>query len=354
MRPCPPTTVPIKDLGEIDPAWAGIFSPTYERSTVFRYVHEQFLEDAADYVEKYQSISYWKYLFEKAQSLFSLDSREDLWILDLGSGGGNTVFPLLELYPRAKVIASDLSVPLLKVLREHLIEHYPNRSCCLLQLNAEELIFEGGQFDLVAGGAILHHLFAPEKAIDESYRVLKPGGVAVFFEPFECGHQLVASTMRNLVERTTGRRLSKTRLLPARVENAFLPLRKLLGAKWEIPPEVIHFFGERYREIQLRTGTDKSKPVFRRLDDKWLFTRGFIYDCARASGFSEVEIFPLNESSTPVYDHVRAFLRIGLGLDESVLPPQAIQVIRDADESLSPEARREHLIEGGIVLKKPL
>lgn len=53
----------------------------------------------------------------------------------------------------------------------------------LLQADAERLPFADGAFDRVWGNAILHHLHLPSAAA-ELHRVLQPGGVAVFCEPW--------------------------------------------------------------------------------------------------------------------------------------------------------------------------
>jgi ubiquinone/menaquinone biosynthesis C-methylase UbiE len=49
-------------------------------------------------------------------------------------------------------------------------------------MDAHKLAFPKEQFDVVFGNAILHHLNLPI-ALDEIYRVLKPGGLIVFREP---------------------------------------------------------------------------------------------------------------------------------------------------------------------------
>jgi ubiquinone/menaquinone biosynthesis C-methylase UbiE len=54
------------------------------------------------------------------------------------------------------------------------IEHY--------LMDANNLTFEDESFDVVFGGAILHHLNV-EKTIGHIHRVLKPGGKIVFLEP---------------------------------------------------------------------------------------------------------------------------------------------------------------------------
>jgi SAM-dependent methyltransferase len=52
-----------------------------------------------------------------------------------------------------------------------------------LQADGERLPFADGSFDRVWGNAILHHLDLP-RAARELHRVLRPGGVAVFCEPW--------------------------------------------------------------------------------------------------------------------------------------------------------------------------
>jgi SAM-dependent methyltransferase len=49
-------------------------------------------------------------------------------------------------------------------------------------MDANELTFPDESFDVVYGGAILHHLDI-EKTMDHVYRVLKPGGFILFLEP---------------------------------------------------------------------------------------------------------------------------------------------------------------------------
>jgi ubiquinone/menaquinone biosynthesis C-methylase UbiE len=51
-------------------------------------------------------------------------------------------------------------------------------------MDAHELNFPNEHFDVVIGGAVLHHLDLPT-ALDEVHRVLKPGGLVVFREPLD-------------------------------------------------------------------------------------------------------------------------------------------------------------------------
>ena len=60
-------------------------------------------------------------------------------------------------------------------------------------MNAEDLKFDDDYFDIVCGGAILHHLDL-NKALSEITRVLKPDGKAIFVEPL--GHNPLINLYR--------------------------------------------------------------------------------------------------------------------------------------------------------------
>lgn len=323
------TTTELHDLGKYNKALSGIFSPLYDDDVVRKYVHEQFLEDSSKYIEKYQDLDHWRYLLRSSQQFFTADSEGELKILDIGSGGGNTVFPLMDLYPNAHIVASDLSVPILRSLKKYCETHYKDRSCHVVQLNAENIVFETGSIDLVVGGSLLHHVFDPGKTIGQCYNVLRPGGAAVFFEPFELGHQIIAMIFRHLLK-LNGRMLR-------------------IGL---IDSDTRNFFKALCLDFSVRKGFDKGNPQFLLMDDKWLFTRDFFEDIARSTGFDEVVIYPLHSADNMFYNQISTFLKIGLKKDINTLPKWAIEYIREMDEHFSRELRHELIIEGGIVLKK--
>lgn len=321
------TTSALHDLGAVDARWSGIASPRYDEATVRAYVHEQFLEQAEDYARDYLATWYWKGLLETARAHFTPRARDAARILDLGSGAGNTVFPLLELFPAATVVASDLSLPLLKALDRYRQAHYPGRECYLLQLNAEDRLFEDAQFDLVVGGAILHHLIAPDKAIAQAHAALAPGGTAVFFEPFEAGNQVICLVLKHLLAMNASR--------------AEL-----------IPEDVTGFFTRYCNDFTRRTNEATRAQAFAELDDKWIFTKGWVERAARAAGFAEALIYPLHAVDDMCLDQVKTLLRLGPQRPFEVLPRWAVEHIREVDAQFSRELRADLLIEGAIVLKK--
>ncbi len=92
-------------------------------------------------------------------------------ILDAGCGIGllGAVYPQLNLY------GVDASFPLLEEARLG----YRLRVEC----SAEKLPFEEASFDAILALNLLHHVIAPERAIEEFARILKPGGLLLALDP---------------------------------------------------------------------------------------------------------------------------------------------------------------------------
>jgi SAM-dependent methyltransferase len=100
-------------------------------------------------------------------------------LLDLGCGHGMASVVLARM--GATVTALDLSAGYLAEAgcraRANGVE------ISLVQADAERLPFADGTFDRIWGNAVLHHLDVG-RAAREVYRVLRPGGIAVFSEPW--------------------------------------------------------------------------------------------------------------------------------------------------------------------------
>ncbi len=99
-------------------------------------------------------------------------------VLDYGCGAGENTTPLAAR--GASVVGLDLSPELIALA---------NRRVALHELQAEfvvgschEIPLADNHVDVVFGTAILHHLDL-ELAASEVWRVLKPGGLAIFSEP---------------------------------------------------------------------------------------------------------------------------------------------------------------------------
>ena len=105
---------------------------------------------------------------------------------------------------RARVTALDLSPGYLAEARRR--AEVNGVKIALVQADGERLPFADRSFDRIWGNAILHHLDIP-LAGPELRRVLRPGGVAVFCEPW-AGNPVLNFARRRLSyaskERTAG------------------------------------------------------------------------------------------------------------------------------------------------------
>lgn len=62
--------------------------------------------------------------------------------------------------------------------------------------NAENMRFSENSFDFIIGHSMLHHLPAYENFLIDCHRILKPGGLALFGEPFSIGYGLLAAALK--------------------------------------------------------------------------------------------------------------------------------------------------------------
>lgn len=337
--------LPLTDLGSTgNAALDGIFSPTYDPELVSQYVQSQFTDGMEWYVERYQNLPYWKCLISLALERVNRPPRtgEVATILDLGSGAGNTILPLLELFPSSVVIASDLSVPMLAGLRKQLLARDLRQQCAMLQLNAEDLDFPPQCFDLVVGGAILHHLFRPERVIEGCARILKPGGCAIFFEPFESGNAILTMAYREILQRNQSL-IDETRSAASDSAPDNAP---------PLPVATAAFLQEFSHQHEIRKGRCKDDEVFQRLDDKWLFTQRFFQEQSASAGFQQCIIDPLHPSPQPFIDQTRSYMVTVVGKPEDAMPPWAWAILQRYETMFSADLKSEMFTEGRVIFRK--
>jgi ArsR family transcriptional regulator len=100
-------------------------------------------------------------------------------IADLGAGEG--AFALLLAQRAEKVIAVDTSARMIEVGREQALRHGVRNVEYRLG-DMEELPIEDARVDLVFFSQSLHHALHPERAAQEAWRILKPGGRVVILD----------------------------------------------------------------------------------------------------------------------------------------------------------------------------
>jgi ubiquinone/menaquinone biosynthesis C-methylase UbiE len=185
---------------------------------------------------------------------------ENASILDVACGSGRVTAGLI-VHPNVrncKIHAFDVSISGLELLRrfEQQAAKGTNRVETSVQ-SAQEMFFADASFDYVIGNSVLHHFSDPGAFLRDCRRVLKPGGVATFGEPFAIGYALGAAALM----------LAQSR--QRRKHDAVERLYNDLSVRIKAPPE------------QLAT-----------LVDKHLFLHSTFLDMASAAGFKHVDFVP--------------------------------------------------------------
>ncbi len=323
----------IVDLGDMDPSLKGILSPVYDDHEIRRHIHSVFLENADAFSASTPidraSINHFKDLFLKwipNASLFD----EDRIILDVGSGSGTTIFPLLEL-GRGTVIATDLSLPLLIRLRNRYDKSYSANdpdTLAIIQMNAEETIFADNSIDLVCGSNILHHIVSLDSVFSEFYRILKPGGAMLFWEPFENGAQMTAMIFRLIVAENDKKNHND-----------------------RLPAEFLSHISMFLDDLQRRKGRWKDVSLLEQLDDKWYFTRSHLSEVLSLSKFKSSEIHNIYDSHNVLVNMVRHEFSRAL-LDFESLPLWVHETVDVVYRQMSEDFLKENPYSAAIIALK--
>jgi ubiquinone/menaquinone biosynthesis C-methylase UbiE len=316
------------DMGELDPGLRGIWTPKSQLFAVSIGLTTQFTDHAAEYAAKYASPDYFRKLIVRGLTLNGATIGQDAHILDLGAGAGdNSVFPCLDLFKQAKIVATDLSPKLLALLRHKLGQRGVGDSVAVVCTDAMLDIFVSGSFNLVIGAAILHHLMDPSRALVTAHRALKPGGYAMFFEPFELGHSILALIFERIISEASLRSSG-------------------------IDPNCLHFMHLFAQGVRRCLGRDKSAPIFGEIDDKWLFSESYFQKMGKAAGFEQVRIESIHNPKSQITDRAAALLSLGANAQLSSLPEWAQAIVGQANSAFS-ETRNEMIFEGIVTMRKP-
>jgi SAM-dependent methyltransferase len=316
------------DLGKEAPRYAGVLTPESEVGLSKTGVTDTLLSGAEDYFNKYQSFSYWLVLLEREISALG---REPAGVaVDFGSGFGNTVIPLLERFPDLRVLATDISPDLLSILRREAIRRGLMERCAAIAFDAQRDYLRSEFADWVFGSAVLHHLVDPEALVRSALKVLKPGGHATFFEPFEEGHAVLRLAFSEILEEVKRRRAK--------------------GPAFD-------FLAVLVKDIAVRThrrGYPGFETLWLEIDDKWLFTRSFFDQIRLSVGASDLQIRPLHGTETPFTTQTENVLKHYAGLpSRDALPDWAWEILRRYDQdAFSDEMKGQLTLEAAVVITK--
>ncbi|WP_293676856.1 class I SAM-dependent methyltransferase [uncultured Phenylobacterium sp.] len=325
IHPSPPAWAPPLFQLDLEPAGPpGVWGLSGAASTAR--ISSQFTSEAETYHARYSASAHFEGLIAQAIAAAGVIIAEAPLVLDMGSGSGvNSILPGFNLFPGARQVATDLSAELLAVLaRQAEAAGLGERVVCVV-MDAMQLRVRNRRFDLVTGASVLHHLEHPADAIEGAFNALKPGGHAIFMEPFD-GYGLI--------------RLAYERIL-AEADLRGDPLAPAVAAHLTAMVE----------DIAMRTRPDRASAAFAHLDDKWLFAREILEAQARKRGFEAVRFVPHHDHETLYRDIAHSQLRLATG-ESHELPAWATDILDSFDQALPPAVKRLLMLEGSVVMSR--
>jgi ubiquinone/menaquinone biosynthesis C-methylase UbiE len=191
-----------------------------------------------------------------------------------------------------------------------------------MQLNAESLDFQDNTFSLIVGAAILHHLLNPEKVFEKINRILKPGGCAIFFEPFENGMSIMGLIYQSIIN-----------------DYRFILLRK----------HHKQYFKSYVSCWQSMKNTDKQDAFFHDKDDKWIFTKTYFKAIYEKYNFNAHLVYPITTSDKPFLAQAESHFS---GNNINNLPKWIYEKIESYEAWFSVELKQDFLTEGVVIFKK--
>lgn len=139
----------------------------------------------------------WKKVFDRHNPVYGD-------VLEIGSGTGQLTWGLAHRFPFRSVHACDISTRFL--LQAAAVVGSNGGAVSYYACDANCLPFRHDRFDVVLGHSVLHHFIDYRQIIHHIEKLLRPGGMAVFYEPVLQGKILIAfmADLMRRIEKNTG------------------------------------------------------------------------------------------------------------------------------------------------------
>lgn len=118
-----------------------------------------------------------KWLLDRATQKYYFEYFDEMKrkiVLEIGCGSGGGTELILKYFSPQKIIATDLDPRLVSLARKNV----QNKQVAFEKADATKLTYKDESFNAVFDYGVIHHIPSPEwkKCLNETYRVLKPGG----------------------------------------------------------------------------------------------------------------------------------------------------------------------------------
>ena len=171
-------------------------------------------------------------------------------ILDVGYGHGHSLWLLEEYFDPEKIIGIDVD-PKAKTRAE---ENIKKCKCDidLMKSDAAVIDLPDDSVDMVFCHQTFHHLVKQEEAMDEFFRVLKPGGVLLFAE--SCRRYIHSITIRLLFRHPMDVQKTDEEYIDLIVKAGFMVKTESISRPflwWSLPDlGLLSYFGLKEKEVE--------------------------------------------------------------------------------------------------------
>lgn len=121
--------------------------------------------------------SWWTPMSRRMLSWAIADQHLRGTVLEIGCGNGNMAKQITQEAPGIALTATDIDPLMIVEARKNLPQSIPVRAA-----DATALPFEAESFDNVISLLMLHHVIEWESALEEAFRVLRPGGKLIGYD----------------------------------------------------------------------------------------------------------------------------------------------------------------------------
>jgi ubiquinone/menaquinone biosynthesis C-methylase UbiE len=109
-----------------------------------------------------------------ASEAIALCPKKQALVLDAGTGTGRIPVLICEMTPQWQIVAIDLAANMLKIATQHIEKANLQQQISCELVDAKQLPYAHGIFDLVISNSLVHHLPDPLPFFQEIKRVTKP------------------------------------------------------------------------------------------------------------------------------------------------------------------------------------
>lgn len=160
-------------------------------------------------------------------------------VLDLGTGTALIPIELCQRHDHCRVMAVDMSISMLDLARYNLEAKSMTERITLAQIDAKQMGFDNGEFDVVMSNSIIHHIPEPMDCLKSMVRVTSDGGV-LFVRDLMRPDDL--PTLEQIVQDYAGQESAECRRLFRDSLHAALSLDEIR--------ELVHSLGFRRESVQ--------------------------------------------------------------------------------------------------------